>query len=447
MGFGPVGVLLLIFAIWGTVLVVFWRGQARDGRAPADDIGFWWLLILSLYTTLPALSWWLQGGNYNPLTPRLYMLAPTAGDVTYLLLIAFAYALCFSAAYWPLRRRAHPSAPASLGWISDHKMVGAALIVGLTAALNLALSFFIPEAPTYNDHYRVIAELPLGLRQILKVLMSLGAVATYVLLIGILQRWPRHRVFLLFYIVAVLIAFDPRASRAGPALYFFALAIAWHVLVRPIRTRNWAIGGTVGLVAFLVIGLLRGFLNSAEIGAYEVTGLGLGELDALWANGVELLHALRNENIDVPFAARFGEFWAFVPSQFLPFEKGALSIWFVDVFHPAYKEAGGGWAFGAVSQAVIGGGIMEAAIRGVLLGVIAGAIFKWYRSANTQWWVFPIYLYLVVEVFQSIRDTTFRLIGDVVQVVVPSLFCIALAGAILASTRQPNTLIQPKAVT
>src|SRR5262249_16337855 len=156
--------------------------------------------------------------------------------------------------------------------------------------------------------------------------------------------------------------------------------------------------------------LLRSFVTASAIGVTEVTGLGLGEFDDLWANAIELLHAKSGLAVDVPFAIRFGEFWSFVPRQLLPLEKGELSVWFLDTFHAGLCGGGGGVGFGALSEGVIGGGALEALLRGALLGLISGVFFVRYRRAR-QWWVFPLYLYLIVETFESVRDTTFRLLG------------------------------------
>jgi hypothetical protein len=440
-------VLALIVLIWSVAAAVYYLGVVRDGKAPADDLGFWWLTILALYVTLPPLSWWLQGGEYTPLTSRLYSISPTNADVTYLLLIGAAYATSFACVYWPIRRRANAASTARIAPIVSGQMWSAAIIVGITVVAGAIVSLYTERADSYTDYYRVIADMPLVLRQFLKVIGSMGSVATLVLLIAILQRWPRHRWPLFLYVGTVLIAFDPSGSRAGVAIRMFALAVAWHVVVRPIPTRNWAIGGTMGLLLFLAFGLLRGVQAAAELGGAELTGLGLAEFDGVWANALELRRAAEGQNLAVPFAAQYGEFWAFLPSQLLPFEKGDLSIWFLDTFWPTYKERGGGLAFGALSQAVIGGGVTEAAVRGAMLGGVAGALFRWHRSGDPRWWGFPVYLYLVVEVVQSVRDTTFRQLSDTVQLVLPSLVFIGIVGAVLSIVGRPRMAAVPPGAT
>jgi len=181
----------------------------------------------------------------------------------------------------------------------------------------------------------------------------------------------------------------------------------------------------------MVFGVLRTLESWNELGGLSFEGSGLGEFDSLWANAVELLQAREFGQIDVPAAVRFGEFWAFLPSQLLPFEKSSLSDWFLGTFYPEDQAMGSGWAFGAIGQAVIGGGVPEALIRGGVLGVLAAWVMKWYRAPTSTWWRLPLYLYLLVFVYQSLRDTTFQPLGNAVQVVLPALFLIALTGVLL----------------
>lgn len=181
---------------------------------------------------------------------------------------------------------------------------------------------------------------------------------------------------------------------------------------------------------FLALGLLRDLGSWAELGALSRDGIEVSEFDSLWANAVDLLRARESGGLHVPVAARFGEFWAFIPSQLLPFQKLSLSDWFVQTFYPAYQEAGGGLAFGAISQAMIGGGVP--ALRGGVLDALATWAMKWHRSPTATWWRLPLYLYLLIFVFQSVRDTTFRQLDDVVQLVWPALLFVALTGKLFA---------------
>jgi hypothetical protein len=426
-----------VLMMWLVLAASYVNGYRRDRRVPVDDIGLFWLAVLTLYATLPSLSWLLQGGYYGPLSgTRLLRLQPVSTDIIYLLNIALAYSGGFAIVYFIVGRQIPAAVPQAQPRISGAKMAGALAIVLAFQITMLVLNVggFMGSPDSYIDSYRVVQQLPLAMRQVLKIGGGIAAVATLVLLISILQRWPSHRYLFFFYIGVVLFSFDPEGSRAPIATGLFAIAIAWHVIVRPLSARWWVCAGSLGLLVFLVLGLLREVSFWTDYGALSPDGVGVGEFDALWANALELLQTRESGGrIDVPNVARFGELWAFVPSQVLPFQKLSLADWFVQTFYPAYFEAGGGWAFGAIAQAVIGGGVLEAILRGSILGALAGWIMKWYRTPGGGWWRFPFYIYLLVFVFQSIRDTTFRLVSEAVQTALPAFVLIAVAAMLLGS--------------
>jgi hypothetical protein len=431
-----ISVLLLVLLIWIAVIATCIFVSYRDKRAPADDIGVLWLVVLGMYCTFSPISWLLQDGSYGFLTLyRLYALQPTTDEMKTLLEIGLAFSVAFAGPYLLFRWHV-PRGDASIYTrICTTKMTAAVGIIIVFQAIMLFLRFggFIRMPDSYWDSYLVLQELPLALRQTIKIGGGFASVAMLVCLVGILQRWPRHRLPFFVYIAMVLFSFDPKGARTGIVIGLMSVGIAWHVLIRPIALYIWLASGSFGLVAFTALGIIRSLEADSfdEIREASTEGYGIGEFDAIWANGVELLQSLELGRLSVPPAAQFGEFWAFVPSQLLPFEKMTLSDWFVETFYPQYQAEGGGWAFGAISQAVIGSGIIEAIIRGSLLGIVAAYIMKWYRSPVASWWRFPLYLYLLVFVYQSVRDTTFMQIGYVLQIALPTLILIGLIDKLL----------------
>jgi hypothetical protein len=428
-------VLLFVMLIWAVVGFVFTLSANRDRRTPADDIGVLWLIVLAMYSTLPPLSWMLQGGSYSFLNLyRLYILQPTSEEITQLLSIALAYVLAFAFVYLLLSRHIPP------GDATRHRFI---IKPYLTAAFGIVVAFqatmllmrvggFIRTPESYYDSYLVVQELPLAFRQILRIGGGIASVSLIVILVGALQRWPRQRHLFILYIALILLSFDPKGPRSGMMIGCLSSAIAWHVLIRPIPLRWWITASICGLILFTALGILRALESPGDLSELTMEGSGLGEFDALWANAIELLQARESGWLDVPSAARFGEFWAFVPSQLLPFDKMSVSDWFLETFYPLYQAEGGGWAFGAIGQAVIGDGILEAGLRGSVLGAILALVMKWYRSSAASWWRLPLYLYLLIFIYQSIRDTTFSLAGYTLQIALPAFICIAIIGKVLA---------------
>lgn len=444
-------VLLSILLIWAMVIATCVFAARQDKRAPADDIGIMWLVVLAMYGTLPPLSWLLQGSTYGIFSfQRLLYLQPTSDEIVQLMYIGTAYACGFAGVYLYLRRSVPKPLASGHALIKGPQITAALLFVLFYLTLTTALRAggYLREAESYSDSYSAVSELPLALRQVLKIAGGFAAVAQMIVLVAILQRWPRTRWFFILYLSTFVLSYDPGGSRKAIAMGLLSAAIAWHVLVRPITASRWIAAGGLGFMTFTILGVLRGMGiwggdGGGDIQAGDFEGLGLGELDALWANALHLLQEGKTK-LDIPWAARYGEFWAFIPSQMLPFDKLALNDWYLDTFFPEYKEQGGGWEFGALTQAVIGGGAVEAALRGGVVAVLSIRLLTWYRSPTATWWRLPLYMYLLTLAFLSIRDTTFRPLAEFVQLGIPALILIQLIAELMAQVTPSARATNPK---
>jgi oligosaccharide repeat unit polymerase len=417
--------------LWAIALAIGRYATRRDGRAPADDMGVFWLAILALYSTLPPLLWLAKGGYYDQFSNiRLFRLQPSPPEVISLLNLAIAYAVSFGVVYFLFRRRIPRFQPEAFPLISKSKLLAAVVVVGSfqLAMLVVYIGGFMQAQTSYLDSYRVVQEMPLVQRQLLKVGAGMALMATTVLVVGLLQRWGRGRKLIVAYVIFTILSFDPDGARTSVILPLLALVLTWHVVVRPIDTRRWIVGGIVGLLLFLALGLRRDVGSWSDL---RYASIEVGEFDHLWANAVELLQQRQTSGLEIPGAARFAEFVAFIPSQILPFEKRTADTWFLETFYPGYREMGGGYVFGAISQAVIGGGILEAVIRGAALAWIAASLMRWCRRRTSQWWRLPLYQYLLILTYQSVRDTTFHVLTDVIQLAIPTLILLAALGTIL----------------
>lgn len=427
-------VLFQIFFIWLTTLWIYMLASRRDGRAPIDDIGIWWLGVLLLYSTLPPLAWLVQGSSYGPLSGRLFKLQPNFQEVEYVLSIAIAYMLGFALVFLVLFKFVRPPLLSVQPTIDISKLVGASIIILFSSLIGIVLTKLgiIRSAESYADSYAVIYELPRGLRQFIKIVAGLSGVSTLVLVVAIFQSWPKYRFLFICYLFSITMTINPQGGRGGLVTALLSMAVAWHVLIRPIPTRRVFFGGFIGLLCFLVFGIWRNISSLNEVGSLGFEGIGVGEFDSLWGNAIELLQAKNSGGININLETRFGEIIAFIPSQLLWFEKISLNDWYLNNFYPGLKDSGSGLVFGAISQAIIGGGIIEAFIRGAIIGGLSGIIMKWVRTPSKVWWKFPLHLYLLVGVFSGIRETTFIQFGDLVQTWFIAPVVISLIGAIFA---------------
>ena len=433
----------LIFIIWGNVYYLYRYSAKKDKCAPIDDIGVFWSAVLALYSTLPVISWIIQGYNYiSILSPRLLEYQPDINDVNYLLLIAACYSIGFTLVFKFYRKKIK-----SLQFVKFRKIqtpiifTSFIILVFIKFVLFFSSTLFgIGLAESYIDQYRVIQEAPLIVKQFLKYLLSFQPLAIIIIMIWMFQNWKKNKIYFYIFLLFTLFSFDPEGGRAAIATTFLAIFFLWNVLVKKISSRVWLIISTFGVTIFLVFGLLRGVQGLSD---YDLTGYdnpGVGEFDAIWANAVHLNKEKKYGNLNVPATVRFGELWEFFPSQLLPFDKRSLSVWYLDTYFADYKKAGGGWAFGAISQAVIGFGPIEALFRGMILGALYGFLMYWYRKSINVWWSIPFYLSMYLFSFSSIRDTTFTQLSVVLQNLIPGLLIIYLISKIFIKPKQNKIL-------
>jgi len=103
------------------------------------------------------------------------------------------------------------------------------------------------------------------------------------------------------------------------------------------------------------------------------------------------------------------------------------SVWYVATYYPEFHDAGGGLAFGAIAEAVIGFGVAEAFVKGGLLGVAYAFIANRCTSGPLTPVKVFVYVWCVVMSYQAIRDTTFSVFPRFVFQVLPVIVFIVVS--------------------
>jgi len=414
-----ISVLLLL-----GVFAFFYRYRTV-GEVPLDDIGIFWILFFVLYTTLPGLFWLLQGGEYLVINKRLYNLGTTPEDMVYLLNISWIYLAFFILGFYCLPKSGNLKSPIQRQDIKNSLMFAALVVIFINASINIFFGSFsiIPKADSYAESYAIGNNLPLGIRQISKIFSGFDFTAWIIINIGLFQKYKKTKLLILILALIFLIL-NIGGARSPLFFYFFILLVLRHIFVSPISLRFFIFTGIASIALFLLLGIVRGLSGDILI-------TGVGEFDMLWGNAVELLHKKQDSGIDVPLSIRFSDFFGFIPSQLLWFEKSTLSVWFMQEFYPIYIELGVGFSFGIISEIIIGNGYIDAIWRGFLLGLICSALMKFFQRESCPWWFLPFQLLLLVNIVLSIRDTSFRLIIDSLQIYLPSLLFIYILSRIL----------------
>lgn len=438
--------ILILVCIYLIISIVFYFICKKYNKAsPFDDIGTIWIMLLLLYSVAPALSYYFQDGVYPTfLSGRLYSLQPSIETTAGQMGIAIWLALGFILIYGLLRSRIKPFRHNEKNIMPVNILISAGLLfimakLGIWVIHNVGI---IGKAETYIEQYKMLNNAPSYIRQIHKLFDSGGKICYYVLLAGLFQRWPSTKYLIYLLIIFSIVFYDPSGSREGIAMELLAVLISWNIYVKRIKPIIFALVAITGLLTFTIIGTLR---NIEDPSSYEVEDSfkGLGEFEAVWANGIEMSQLKALDKLKIPNNIRFGEFIQFVPGELLPFEKLSLSNWYVKEYYPEFKAQGGGWAFGTLAQSALGGGVFEAFLRGVFLAFFYIAVFGLFRNHGKLWWSYPLYLIIFLSSYRSIRDTTFTQITDIIQGIIPYLMLIWVV-SLFFQMRNKKILINPK---
>jgi hypothetical protein len=310
------------------------------------------------------------------------------------------------------------------------------VICGLWAAVAIVLAFqlsFLRTADGYADQYLIIQQLPLGLRQLIKLLDGFRGVLTILLLVVLFSRFKRTKWViagvLAWQLVATIVL---KGSRTELMITGAASAILFHRFVKPVRISVAVMVGFAGVIGFLALGVLRSLQSDDESTPFS-EGVSAGEFESLFANAIDLRARrlrgdLQGPLIDVALADLVGP----IPSQLLPFAKQDASIWYLQTFYPEVADRGGGMAFGAVSQSVVGFGIPEVLARGLITGLLLAAMQRYYRRRSNSLWVIAFNCWLAIWSYQSFRASTFYLITPLIQIFAPTLLMVLLGSAVVA---------------
>lgn len=394
-------------------------------KLPIDDIGIFWIVIFVLYCTLPPLFWLFQGGEYTFINYRLFNLGTTPEDMVYLLNISLVCLFFFILGNKLFTKNKIEPFNFDESVIPVSILISATLIILFNMGLNIFFGSFgvTQEASTYAESYVLTQNLPLGLKQIAKLLGGFDFISWIVINIFLFMNYKKYKFFILL-LAFIYMILNLGGARSGIAFYLFTLVVLRHHFIKPMSIFLTVTLGFVGLFLFLLFGILRGFT-----GDFIVTGV--GEFDMLWGNAVELLHEKQSNGLNVPAWLKYSDFYGFIPSQLLWFEKSTLSVWFMEEFYPAYIEFGVGFSFGILSEMVIGYGLFDAMIRGFILGSFLALLMNFFRRAKREWWVLPLHLVLLINSVLLVRDTAFRLIIDSLQLYIPALIFMFILGRIL----------------
>lgn len=404
---------------------LLWQLQKRRGpRGQFLDLGQAFILIVVVYATVPGIGFLLAHLGYGEIVDSRLWSGYDVELVEYVQWMYAGFMAAFGVSYLAVRR--YGQAPTHLGDEArgpHRRLIYLALALVLGQPLLMRLLGGDP-GEDYISSYAALRDAPLVVQQLFGVAQQITFSALVAAVVYAVAASPaKHLRVALALAVFLVYASLAGGSRTAAFLAFFAYLVAASVYVKGFTVSRVLAAAGPALVLFMIAGLLRDNDPDADM----LRLVQSGEFTALFVNTVDLKDRFDSGFADeVRFLFYFVDLLRLIPSQLLGGEKLDPARWYVETFYFDYYDAGGGYAFGLLSEAAAGTGLPDALVRGALLG----SIFAWLANRLIEGRVSVrrvfVYTWLVVLAYQSFRDTTFSLIVRAVYQLLPLLALLAL---------------------
>lgn len=395
------------------------------------DLGLVFAGIVFLYAWLPLLGLILAQHGYGVLQDqRVVDVPPTSPEIIavgggYLAFLS-GFALIYG---W--RRKCTPSPVPTVKGDGLQVFIVSAIAVFLILIYYLVRNVLgVGSGESYIDSYTQLRDLPLGVQQTLNILASMGFAASLAAMVFMISWRPRlHRYIGLAVFILLLWATLSGGSRTYGFLLAFAYVICVSIYVRKFKATYVKSLMALGLMLFIFAGVYRADRGFDALMLAPFQG---GEFLTLFINSIDLArHAAETGGLDATWQLYWTDVLRLIPQQLLWFEKLAPSVWYVETLYPEFHDAGGGLAFGAIAESVIGFGMTDAFVRGGLLG----AAYAFVANRCTGIPLSPlkafVYIWFVVMSYQAIRDTTFSVFPRFALQVLPLIVLMFVSSSVM----------------
>lgn len=437
-----------IVAMWTCIYCVT-RVWKRDREIPIVDIGVLCVIFTTLYTAVPLLNFYFGGLRFGPLSDaRLQYYHPSAEElglfftnhVSYLASLAFAYLLFRKSNNSLPRFHVNPPSPATLGLL-----VCGFLLLSLYFGVLLHLLGIGFKSGYGNESY--ISEGPLWLQQINGKLTGLQFVFQAGVVALLVQRKNDVRALCLIFLVVgwnVAIAFIQPGSRGELMSLLLLTFLFWHRF-HGTSLRFVFIFLFICFAAFMFLGLYRSFPSLSDmvlaIDNFETIASASNEFQSLLGTAFDV-HKMVEHGVTIPFILSFNDLTAMLPpQQLLPFHKVSGAEWYL--IQIGQDETGVGFMWSVISQSLIGFGLVELIVRGVVLGWFLAYVHRWYQRRYARFLPTVFYVILCLASLWTFRDTTGAILWTIWWQLIPVAFILYLFGLRAEFSRASPNRIRP----
>lgn len=404
-----------MLALLGAAILFLLLLRKRDGELEVFELGVFYAGVVLIYSVYPLIVYLAGGLRFSRFSNfRLFMAQPSPAEMATVSWYFFCYFVFFLAAYLLVRGRC------KLRQIAFTRPDGRILLVLvlLYAAVKVFFVFFrlyyeIREPETYISSYLIYVNLPLIVQQLANRLGGIELTLEVLLMTYLTLSFRRYKYIIFGWMILefLVIAFYGIGARTGLFVLLGSLLVTYHFAVNHLNVRTAAIMGLVALALFTLLGILR---DPDRPLSYEDSPKNpmayANEFEGVFATSYDLLHRKgTGESATSRPSLYLIDFLSLVPQQLLSVQKIDPPQWYVEFYYPAYALSGGGFAFGAIPEAILGFGWFDAACRGALIGAILALIHRNLIRGKKSFWKYCFYVWMIIFCYQSFRLTTFRL--------------------------------------
>lgn len=417
--------------ICGWFLMTLWK---RDGEFPILDIGVFCVLFTALYINIPLLNFYFGGLSFGPLSDgRLQSHNPSAAELGLFFVNHIVYLASLTTAYLVFRKpngkllrlRLIPPST-SLVWV-----LVAGYLIGSLYFFVLYFAFGIGFKSGYGDEMHFLAG-PLWLQQVNGKLAGIHHFFySSVLALLILNKNDWKFRYFIFLMIAweITSAFIQPGSR-GELISLILLSILYWHRFHVLNFRLLIITLSFGFLFFMFLGLYRSFANLGDMvsfmDSFPIIASASNEFQAMLGTAFDV-HKLIEHGIEVPPILFFNDFMPMLPpQQLLPFAKLSGAEWYLIQINQ--DGMGIGFMWSVISQSLIGFGLGELVLRGIILGWFLAFIHSWYQRRSVKFLPSVIYVFLCLNTVLTFRDTTGAILWEIWWAIIPFTLLLYILG-------------------
>jgi hypothetical protein len=425
-------------------LTILWN---RDGRPPVFEAGTLAILATAAYGMLPLAGFLMMRGDWERFSDlRLQQYPFNAVELGRFGWGYVIYAAVFVATYLIVRGRATVRStafemprPHTIAAIVVVFGAVYAFVVAVAAAYDLRMDISY-TAEELQQRAEMLSRMPRIVLQVSENVTLMLLLLKQALVVILMSQWRKRwcRIALIAWLAWEIGGVVLRlGARTTVVLLLMSAGLLYHRLVKPVTFRVFFIVGAILLSAFLLAGALR--LVGPESEAPKNFLTSANEFQALYATAFDLDQKKENGSLPpVPWQVYVADFYLEIPSQFLPFQKIDPANWYIEIIGQSGSNTG--FMFGVMSQAVIGLGWPELALRGFILALFLALLHRWYVRHAVHLWPTLFYLFVTVWIYSTMRASTFWFVYYIVYRFLPVLLATKFVEVVLSRVRHRDVV-------